>query len=107
MSWVWLALGIVSEVGGTLSLRATEGLRRKVWIAPMVIGYLLAFTFLAMSLYEGLAVGVAYGIWAAAGVAIIAVLARVFFQDPFTWRMRLGVALIAGGVLLVELGAAG
>lgn len=107
MSWVWLALGIGSEVAATLSLRASDGFRRRRWILPIVVGYLLAFGFLALSLHAGLDVGVAYGIWAAAGVAIIAILARIVFHDPFTVMMRIGIVLIAGGVLLVELGARG
>jgi small multidrug resistance pump len=35
-----------------------------------------------------------------------AILARFFFGDPFTWKMAIGVALIAGGVLLLESGGA-
>jgi small multidrug resistance pump len=50
-------------------------------------------------------VGVAYGIWAACGVALTALLAAVVFGDPLTWTMGLGVVLVIGGVLLVELGS--
>jgi small multidrug resistance pump len=50
--------------------------------------------------------GVAYGIWAAAGVALTAVIGRLLFKEPFTWLMGLGILLIVGGVLCIELGAA-
>ena len=50
-------------------------------------------------------VGVAYGIWSATGVALTAVLAKILFDEPFTWLMGLGVVAIAGGVLLIEIGA--
>lgn len=53
-----------------------------------------------------MALGVAYGIWAAAGVALTAILSRILFKEPLTWVMGLGIILIAGGVLLIELGAA-
>lgn len=59
---------------------------------------------LALTLNEGMPIGVAYGIWTACGVALTAVLGRVLFKDPLTWVMALGVALIAGGVILIELG---
>jgi small multidrug resistance pump len=49
--------------------------------------------------------GVAYGIWTAAGVALTAVFGRVIFKQRFTWVMALGIALIMGGVLLIEVGA--
>ena len=69
-------------------------------------GYVFAFAMLSVVLAEGVAIGVAYGIWAAAGVAITAILSRIFFKEPLTWVMILGLILIVGGVLLIELGAA-
>ena len=58
------------------------------------------------TLAEGVPLGVAYGIWAAAGVAIMAVLSKILFKEPLTWLMGFGIILIVGGVLLIELGAA-
>jgi small multidrug resistance pump len=52
-----------------------------------------------------MAVGVAYGVWAASGIALTAVIARVAFGEPLTRTMGAGIALVALGVLLVELGA--
>ncbi|RLV55687.1 QacE family quaternary ammonium compound efflux SMR transporter [Aeromicrobium phragmitis] len=104
MSWVWLTLAIVAEIAATLSLRASDGLRRRRWVVVIVAGYGIAFTFLARALDEGMKVGVAYGVWTATGIAAVAVLARAFWDDPLTRRMLLGIAVIATGVLLVELG---
>lgn len=39
------------------------------------------------------------------GVALTAVLSKFLFKDPLTWLMSLGIILIIGGVLLIELGA--
>jgi len=50
----------------------------------------------------GMPVGIAYGIWSACGVALIAVVARFLFQEPLTWVMALGIALIVAGVLTIE-----
>ena len=61
---------------------------------------------LALALGAGVPLGVAYGIWAAAGVALTAVLSRFLFKEPLTLIMGVGVALIVGGVLLIEIGAA-
>lgn len=104
MIWALLVLAIASEVTATLSLRASEGLRRKRWIPVIVFGYLAAFTLLGTILAMGMPVGVAYGVWAAAGVAITAILGRVIFKDQFSVMMAIGVALIALGVVLIEFG---
>lgn len=103
MAWLFLIGAIVCEVSGTLALRmAAHG--RKAWFAAVGVGYVLAFGMLALALAEGMALGVAYGIWAAAGVALTALLGRLLFAEPFTWVMGLGVVLIMGGVLLIEVG---
>ena len=104
MVWAFLITAIVSEVAGTLSLRMA--VEKKRWYIGVAGGYLLAFTLLSFALAGGLALGVAYGIWAAAGVALTAVLSALLFNEPFTWLMGLGIVLIVGGVLLIELGAA-
>ena len=104
MAWLFLCGAIVFEVGGTLSLRLA--LEDKRWYAGVVTGYSVAFGMLSLTLASGMALGIAYGIWAAVGVALTAVLSRFLFQEPLTWLMGLGIVLIIGGVLLIELGAA-
>lgn len=105
MTWLLLAGAIVFEVTGTLSMRASEGFRRRAWIAPVATSYVIAFSLLGACLAQGMAVGVAYGIWSACGVALTAIAARLIFKDALTWLMGLGIVVIAGGVLLIEFGA--
>lgn len=104
MAWMLLAGAIVSEVFGTMSLRLAVG--QRLWYLGVALGYLSAFSLLSLALSHGIPLGVAYGIWAAAGVALTALLSRVLFKEPFTWLMRLGVVLVIGGVLLIETGTA-
>jgi small multidrug resistance pump len=105
MQWLFLAGAIIFEVIGTICLRmAATG--QRAYYAAVAVGYLLAFTFLTLTLGEGLGLGVAYGIWAASGVALTAIASKALFQEPLTPLMMGGVALIIGGVLLVEIGAA-
>lgn len=105
MGWVLLAAAIALEVTATLSLRASDGLTRWVWVLPVVIGYAASFLLLANVLKRGIPVGVAYGVWSGIGVVATAVLARYLFGDPFTVLMALGVVLIGAGVLLLEFGS--
>lgn len=104
MAWVYLVLAIIFEVGATLSLR--PAVDKKRWYIPVAIGYTVAFSLLSLTLSEGMALGVAYGIWSATGVALTAILSRLVFKEPLTWVMGVGLALIMSGVLLIELGAA-
>ncbi|MGQ0844202.1 MAG: DMT family transporter [Sporichthyaceae bacterium] len=104
MAWVFLAIAIVSEVAATLGLRAAEGFSKLGWTVLVVSGYVVAFWCLAQSLQRGLNLGVAYGIWSGVGVATVAVLSRVFFDEALTLVTVLGLALIVAGVAVVELG---
>ncbi|MBJ7341190.1 SMR family transporter [Mycolicibacterium sp.] len=101
--WVLLAAAIVSEVGATLSLRASQD--HGAWIVAVVAGYAIAFTLLTLVLREGVPVGVTYGIWGASGTALTAVLAAAIFHDPFTWPVAMGIVLIIAGVLFIEFGS--
>lgn len=106
-AWLALAGAIVVEVFGTLGLRASDGFRNKRWVVPVVAAYLTSFYLLWLTLRLGMPVGVAYGIWTACGVALVAVIARYVFKDPLTAKMTIGIGLIAAGVLTIELAGAG
>ncbi len=108
MSWLALAGAILVEVFSTLGLRASDGFRKRKWIAPVLIGYVTSFALLWLTLSLGMPVGIAYGVWSACGVALVAVLARALFAEPLTRVMVAGIGLIIAGVLVIELsGAAG
>ncbi|MFG1921435.1 DMT family transporter [Cryptosporangium sp. NPDC048952] len=104
MQYVLLAAAIVSELGGTLALRMAS-VGRRAWYVAVVAGYVGAFAGLSLALDRGLHLSVGYGIWTASGVALAAVASRILFKEPLTKVMLGGIALIATGVLLVELGA--
>jgi small multidrug resistance pump len=103
-AWMLLGGAIVSEVTATLSLK--RALDHPVFYSVVGIGYLVAFVLLSLTLRQGLGIGVAYGVWAALGVGLTALGSRFFFGEPLTGVMIAGLALIIGGVLLVELGSA-
>ncbi|OKI06085.1 cation transporter [Streptomyces sp. CB02923] len=107
MTWLLLICSILSETAATLSLRmaSREGGSKK-WFIAVVAGFLAAFAFLTFALDGGLALGVAYGIWAASGVALAAIASRILFHEPLTKVMGTGIGLIIVGVLFIELGAA-
>ncbi|WP_144720529.1 DMT family transporter [Agrococcus jejuensis] len=101
--WVLLAGAIALEVTASLSLKGA--LESPALYAVVVLGYVGAFAGLGGALRAGMPLGVAYGIWGATGVALTAALSTTLFGEPFTPLMGVGIALIIGGVLLVELGS--
>ena len=104
VAYLSLAGAVLIEVAATLALRHSDGFRRRRWIAPVLGGYAASYAMLYVALRHGMPLGVAYGIWAACGVALTALLARRLFREPLTPLMLLGIALMIAGVMLVELG---
>ena len=106
MPWLFLVGAIVSEVIATLALKLSDGFSRLVPSIVVVIGYVVAFGMLSQALTRGMAIGVAYGVWAAAGVALVAIAGAVLFGESMTVTQMGGIALVIAGVLALELGAA-
>lgn len=101
--WLFLVAAIILEVTATLSLKGA--IEHPGLYAVVAIGYLGSFSSLALVLRAGMALGVAYGIWGACGVALTAVMSSLLFGEPLTALMGLGIVLVIGGVLCVELGS--
>jgi small multidrug resistance pump len=101
--WWLLGGAIVTEVTGTLSLR---GAQDHTWLyAVTVVGELISFYLLIKVLQTGMPLGVVYGIWSALGVGATATLSSALFGEAFTGPMVLGLLLIVGGVVLVDVGS--
>jgi small multidrug resistance pump len=104
--WLFLVGAILSEVAATISLKLSAGFTRLVPSIVVVIGYVVAFGMLSQALTRGMAIGVAYGVWAAAGVALVAIIGAAFLGEGMTVVQVGGIALVIAGVLALELGAA-
>jgi small multidrug resistance pump len=96
-----LGAAIGTEVAGTLALRASDGFTKLVPSLVVVVGYVASFILLALVL-KTLPVGIVYAIWSAVGVALVAVLGKILFDDPVPPLAVFGMVLIVGGVVLVS-----
>ncbi|MFP5020820.1 DMT family transporter [Pseudonocardia phyllosphaerae] len=104
--WGWLVTAIVAEVTGTVALRFSAGFSRLLPSLVTLAGYGLAFWSLSQALARGMPLGVAYGVWAATGVALVAVIGAMFLGESLTWVQIGGIVLVIGGVLALETGGA-
>ncbi|MGH8866764.1 MAG: DMT family transporter [Actinomycetes bacterium] len=105
MTWLLLVIAIALEVTGTLTLRASDGFSR-LWPSLLTIAcYGGAFGLLSQVLRQGMPVGIAYGVWAASGVALVALLGWLVFDERLSVLSTVGIGVVIAGVLLVELGS--
>ncbi|WP_281710914.1 DMT family transporter [Dermacoccus nishinomiyaensis] len=102
-NYLMLGCAVVCEVIGSSALKRAE--QDAAWFLLTLIADLVAFVLLALLLRRGMALSVVYGIWGALGVALTAFVGTVLFGEPFTLMMGCGVALVIGGVIMVEVGS--
>ncbi|MCP2504797.1 MAG: SMR family transporter [Candidatus Poseidoniaceae archaeon] len=99
--WILLSLAILSEVVATSSLKSTEGFTR-LWPSMIVlIGYCAAFYFLSLTL-DTIPIGVAYAVWSGIGVAAIALISVMFFDQRLDTPALVGMGLIIAGVVVLR-----
>ena len=102
MVWVYLVLAILTEVAGTISMKLTEGFTKLVPSVSMVIFYILSLGLLGLALKK-MDVSVVYAVWSGLGVAFIATIGVLWFQEPITALKLSSLALIVVGVVGLNL----
>lgn len=104
MSYVWLALAIVFEVGWAIGMKVSAGFTRPVPSVLTVILYVLSLAALTMATRK-LDVGPAYAIWAGTGAALIAAIGIAWFKEPITTGKVVSMVLVIAGVIGLNLSA--
>ena len=101
-SWAYLAIAIVAEVIGTSCLKSAQGFSKLGPSLVVVISYGAAFYCLSMAL-RSVPVGVAYAIWAGAGIVLIALIGWLWSGQRLDVPAMVGIGLILAGVLVINL----
>jgi len=102
MQWVYLSIAICTEVIATSALKAANGFTVLLPSIIVVIGYAIAFYFLSLTL-RTMSVGIAYAIWAGAGVILVALIAVVLYDQHLDSPAIAGIVLIVSGVAILNL----
>jgi small multidrug resistance pump len=105
-AYFFLACAIVAEVIATSVLKSTDGFTRLWPTLTCLAGYAVAFALLAVSIAHGVQTSAAYAIWSAIGTALIVVIAVLFLGEPLSMGKVIGVALVVGGVVTLNLAGA-
>lgn len=102
MEWVYLYVAVAAEVLATSALKASESFTRLIPSLIVVGGYGVAFYLLTLALQK-IPLGVAYAIWSAFGMTLVAVIGFVRYGETLDTPALVGMALIVAGVLILNL----
>jgi small multidrug resistance pump len=100
MAWAFLMAAIVTELFGTLGLRAIANAPTWWGVALIVVAYSASFLCMAIALRQ-LNVGVVYAIWSAVGIAAVSVAGVLFFHEHLSVQAIIGMAVIVLGVAIL------
>lgn len=103
MPYVFLLLAIAFEVAGTSLLAVSEGFTRPWPTVGCLVAYAAAFGLLALVVRD-VPVGVAYAVWSGLGTAAIVAIGVVFLNESISVTKVVGVLLVIGGVVTLNLG---
>lgn len=102
MNYVYLFVAIVCEVVGTSALALTEGFTRLWPSLVTVVGYVLAFYFLSLTL-RVMPVGIIYAIWSGTGIVLVTLIGTLWFRQALDLPAVIGLLLIVAGVAVINL----
>ena len=101
MPYLFLAIAIASEVVATSFMKLSDGFTRPVPSLVTVIGYGIAFYFLALTL-RTVPTGVAYAIWSGTGIVLITSIAWIFQGQKLDAAALIGMGFILVGVVIMN-----
>ncbi|MGW5659178.1 DMT family transporter [Streptomyces sp. NPDC003758] len=105
MGYAFLSGAIAAEVAATTAMKYSDGFSRLGPSLVTLLGYVVSFLLLAQTL-KTLSIGTAYAIWSGAGTATVAMIGLVLFGEGLGLAKIAGIALIVGGVVVLNLGGA-
>ena len=101
-NWLFLSVAIVAEVIATTALKSSEGFSRPLPSIIVVVGYLIAFYFLSLTL-KTIPVGVAYAVWSGVGLMLIALVSWWLYGQKLDLATITGMCMIMAGILVINL----
>lgn len=102
IAYAYLAVAIIAEVIATTALRAADGFTQ-LWPSVIsIVGYVVAFYFLSLTL-RSMPVGIAYAIWSGVGIVLISLAGWLIYKQLLDLPALIGMGLIMAGVIVINL----
>ncbi len=102
VAYTYLAIAIICEVIGTTFLVKSEQFTRLVPTLIMGVLYAISFYLLTQTI-KTIPLGIAYALWGGLGIVLTSLVGLVFFKQSLDAAAVVGIAMIVGGVVVMNL----
>ena len=101
--WILLALAIVAEITGTLSMKWASVSGGHTGFILMLVMIALSYNCLAFAVKK-IALGVAYALWEGIGILLITIFSVLLFDETLSTIKIAGLVTLVAGIVLIKSG---
>src|SRR5690606_36960676 len=101
--WILLALAIVAEITGTLSMKWASVSDGSTGFILMLVMITLSYIFLSFALKK-IALDVAYALWEGVGILLITLFSVMIFDETLTTMKIAELTTLVAGIVLIKSG---
>lgn len=101
--WILLALAIVAEITGTLSMKWSSVSDDNLGYIFMLFMITLSYILLSFSVKK-IALGVAYAMWEGIGILFITLFSVLLFDESISLMKIIGLTTLVVGIALIKSG---
>lgn len=101
--WILLALAIVAEITGTLSMKWASVSDGNAGFILMLVMISLSYIFLSFAVKK-IALGVAYALWEGIGILLITLFSVMLFDETLSTMKIAGLTTLVVGIVLIKSG---
>src|SRR5690349_10820279 len=98
MSWIYLVIAGLFEIGFTTSLKLSKDFSVTKWTIAFYICIILSFHFLNEA-SKAIPLGTAYAVWTGIGAVGTALIGIFFFNEPAYFSRLLFLFLLIGSII--------
>lgn len=102
MSWLYLGVAVIFEIIVAISAGNAKGFTHLWWTISTLVSGAIATYFLSLALLT-FDVGIGYAMWTSVSGVGIVILGALFFNQRLNWQKILGIILVIGGVVGLQL----
>lgn len=102
MSYLYLTIAIISEITGTMTLRATESFTR-FWPSSLVVLCVCSSLYFFSLSIRTLNVAYVYAVWSGIGIAAVSLLSWLVYKQKLDAPAMIGIGLIISGIIVLNL----
>ncbi len=103
MAWMYLLFAGLFEIGWPVGLKLAQQSETRIVGIIAALGFMAASGWLLWLAQKQIPIGTSYAVWTGIGAAGTFLVGILFYGDPASLGRFLGVALIIGGVAMLNL----